>query len=66
MLIRLIQEFSRIDLALDAGPPEMKPPVEWAAGPGRKAVEKINLKSHLTLYAVGGLWVRMKERKQEL
>ncbi|VDB86505.1 unnamed protein product [Peniophora sp. CBMAI 1063] len=63
-LVRLIQEFSRIDLAPDAFPPEARPPPEWAAGPGRKAIEKINIKSHFTLHAAGGLWVRMKERRR--
>ncbi|KZV77483.1 cytochrome P450 [Peniophora sp. CONT] len=66
MLTRLVQEFSKIELALDAGPQNMKPPPEWAAGPGRKAVEKINIRSHFTLYAVGGLWVRMEERKRDV
>jgi len=32
--------------------PESLPPPEWkASGVGRKAVEKVNLKSHLTIYA---------------
>ena len=65
MLVRLIQEFSKIELAPDAFPPEANPPPEWAAGPGRKATEKINIKSHFTIYATGGLWVRMKERKRD-
>ena len=32
--------------------PESLPPPEWkASGVGRKAVEKVNIKSHLTIYA---------------
>ena len=32
--------------------PESLPPPEWkASGVGRKAVERVNLKSHLTIYS---------------
>jgi len=51
-LIRLLQSFSKVSLALDAQPASSLP--IW---PGR---EKIWMKSHLTLYCAGGLWVRME------
>ena len=57
MLIRLLQSFDDITLALDEQPPASRPPVEWLKAEGdRKKVEKIRPKSHLTLYAeVSGL-----------
>ena len=45
--------------------PEAKPPVAWASGPGRKAVEKIWVKSEITAYANGGVWVKMQEADPE-
>ena len=51
MVIRLVQSFKNFKLAM-ADHPESLPPPEWkASGVGRKAVEKVNLKSHLTIYA---------------
>ena len=41
--------------------PEAKPPVAWAVGNGREAVEKVWIKSHITLYVNGGIWVKMEE-----
>ena len=41
--------------------PEAKPPVAWAVGNGRSAVEKVWVKTHITLYAKGGVWVKMEE-----
>ena len=41
--------------------PEAKPPAAWASGNGRKAVEKVWVKTHVTLYAKGGVWVKMEE-----
>ncbi|KAJ1305083.1 hypothetical protein OPQ81_000123 [Rhizoctonia solani] len=46
---------------LTHSPPESHPPPHWKYGTGRKAIERFWLKSHLTMYAVGGLWVRMRE-----
>jgi len=60
-LIRLLQNFSEFSLALDAQPADSIPPKHWADCPGRKGKEKIMFGSHLTMYAKGGLWVRMKE-----
>lgn len=61
MLIRLLQTFSSITLAPEAQHPDTRPPTEWAQAEGRKARERFRPKSHLTLYADGGLWVRMNE-----
>ncbi|EGO29652.1 hypothetical protein SERLADRAFT_445432 [Serpula lacrymans var. lacrymans S7.9] len=61
MLIRLLQNFSSIALDLDAQSPECRPPAEWATAGGRKGVEKFRPKANLTLYSVGGMWVKMEE-----
>ncbi|KAI0312685.1 cytochrome P450 [Amylostereum chailletii] len=53
-LIRLLQSFSSLSLALDAQPASSLPP--QASGEDR---EKLWLKSHLTSYWKGGVWVRM-------
>lgn len=51
MVVRLVQSFKNFRLAMEDHP-ESLPPPEWkASGVGRKAVEKVNLKSHLTIYA---------------
>ncbi|KZS95633.1 cytochrome P450 monooxygenase pc-3 [Sistotremastrum niveocremeum HHB9708] len=59
-LIRLLQSFDEIDLASDAQPPETLPPAEWKNKTGRAATEQFVPAAHLTMYAKGGLWVRMK------
>ncbi|KAF5378580.1 hypothetical protein D9615_007123 [Tricholomella constricta] len=61
MVIRFLQQFSSISLAEDAAPPEAIPPADWATSEGRKAIERVYPKVHLTMYANGGLWVNMKE-----
>ncbi|KAI0314116.1 hypothetical protein OF83DRAFT_1175051 [Amylostereum chailletii] len=65
MLVRLLQTFTDIKLAPDAQPPASHPPPDWAQRSGRESVEKIRMKSHLTMYAMDGLWVRMSERQNE-
>ncbi|TCD70442.1 hypothetical protein EIP91_003523 [Steccherinum ochraceum] len=57
-LIRLLQNFSKMDLRLDAQTP---PPKEWAQSPGRKGAEKFVPKLHLTSYSKDGMWVTMQE-----
>ncbi|KAG1875428.1 cytochrome P450 [Suillus subalutaceus] len=57
-LVRLLQQFSSVSLATDV---QTLPPAEWAKCSGRKAIEKVVFKSHLTIYAHDGLWVRMDE-----
>jgi len=62
MLIRLFQSFESVSLATEAQPTWSRPPASWKAAVGkRKAKEGFWPKSHLTMYAHGGLWVTMKE-----
>ena len=51
MMIRLMQNFSGASLDLDSTPPEGHAPNAWKSAPGRKAVEKVFPKLHLTMYA---------------
>ncbi|EIW84500.1 cytochrome P450 monooxygenase pc-3 [Coniophora puteana RWD-64-598 SS2] len=64
MLIRLLQNFSRIELAPEALHPDAHPPEHWKSSPGRAPIERFHPRSHLTLYAKGGMWVRMTEAEQ--
>ncbi|KAI0663220.1 cytochrome P450 monooxygenase pc-3 [Cubamyces menziesii] len=64
-LIRLLQNFSHMELDLSAQPPDARPPPEWASAEGQKGREKIMPKSHLTLYIHGGLWVKMTEAERD-
>jgi hypothetical protein len=52
MLVRLLQNFSSIKLDTAAQPPETRIPRSWAAAKGRKAIEKVWPKAHLTMYAL--------------
>ncbi|EIW81963.1 cytochrome P450 monooxygenase pc-3 [Coniophora puteana RWD-64-598 SS2] len=61
-LVRLLQRFSAVQLAEDV---QTMPPPEWASAEGRKAVERVMVKTHLTMYVKDGLWVRMDEAKGE-
>lgn len=55
MLIRLLQSFDAVSLAVDEQPPASRAPVEWQKAVGeRKRLEKIKPKNHLTLYAEVG------------
>ncbi|KAJ3994481.1 cytochrome P450 [Lentinula boryana] len=60
-LVRLLQNFSSIELSGESQPPSSRPPVSWKAEGGIKATEKIRLKTHLTLYVAEGLWLKMGE-----
>ncbi|KAF7289237.1 hypothetical protein MIND_01385100 [Mycena indigotica] len=64
-LVRLLQNFSDVSLDMDAQPPESHPPNEWKDPEqdllGWKRKERLFVKSHLTAYIRGGVWVRMKE-----
>ncbi|KAG1834831.1 cytochrome P450 [Suillus variegatus] len=57
MLIRLLQNFSAIALSSE---PAMRPPAWWAENDGRQAIERCKPRHHLTLYAQGGMWVKME------
>jgi len=60
VITRIAQAFERIRLDMDSNP-EAKPPADWANGNGRKAKEKIWVRSHINVYAKGGVWVKMEE-----
>ncbi|KAG2139814.1 cytochrome P450 [Suillus bovinus] len=64
MLIRLLQSFSSLTLHPEAQPPGTLPPADWAQAEGRKSREQFWPKVHLTIYAHGGLWVRMTEAEK--
>ncbi|EMD40892.1 hypothetical protein CERSUDRAFT_111473 [Gelatoporia subvermispora B] len=64
-LIKLLQRFSEMSLDLEAQPADSLPPAEWAKASGRKAMEQVIPKVHLTIYMKGGLWVRMKEASDD-
>ncbi|KAG8754928.1 hypothetical protein FRC12_011052 [Ceratobasidium sp. 428] len=58
-ITRLLQRVTSITLAPDAQPESTLPPASWAGSPGRKGIEKIWPKAHITMYSSGGLWVRV-------
>ncbi|KAF9007213.1 CYP63 cytochrome P450 monooxygenase-like protein [Cyathus striatus] len=61
IIIRLLQKFAGVSLDLDALPSRFLPPTEWETCDGRKGIEKIFPKMHLTMYIEGGLWLRLHE-----
>ena len=50
MAIRFLQSFDTISLARDSQPADSLPPAEWAQCSGRKKIEKIIPKAHLTIF----------------
>ncbi|KAK0235422.1 cytochrome P450 [Armillaria nabsnona] len=63
-LIQLLQNFSSFSLAQDAQPAEGIPPASWTPTSGTtKGRDKIMFSITITIYAKGGLWVRMEEAK---
>jgi len=60
MLIRLLQNFSSITLSPESHDPALLPPAWWAERDGRQAIERFRPRNHLTLYANGGMWVKME------
>ncbi|TFK26990.1 cytochrome P450 monooxygenase pc-1 [Coprinopsis marcescibilis] len=61
MMIRLMQNFSGASFHQDSVPPEGHVPRAWKSAPGRKSIENVFPKLHLTMYAGGGLWLRLDE-----
>ncbi|KAF7291171.1 hypothetical protein MIND_01260400 [Mycena indigotica] len=59
VLVRLLQHFSSIKLDPEAAPPAARVPESWKGQPGRKGIELFIPESNLTLYAKGGMWVKM-------
>ncbi|KAI9572475.1 cytochrome P450 [Boletus coccyginus] len=57
-LIRLLQSFDAFSLDMDT---QHLPPADWAQVKGRKALEKVVMRAHMSLSVKGCLWVRMKE-----
>ncbi|KAJ7625772.1 cytochrome P450 monooxygenase pc-3 [Roridomyces roridus] len=45
----------------DTFEPGSRPPAEWATAQGRKGIERIHPKLHLTMSTDGGLWIRARE-----
>ncbi|OBZ76280.1 hypothetical protein A0H81_03455 [Grifola frondosa] len=64
-VVRLLQSFATMALDLAAQPPDSLPPPKWKNAAGRKAAEKVFVKAHITVYAHGGLWVKMGEADAE-
>jgi hypothetical protein len=62
MLIRLLQNFSSIELDMVAQPPDARIPRSWATAKGRKAMEKVWPKAHLTMYAHVRHWFILSSR----
>jgi len=67
LLIRLLQRFDQISLAPEAQRPESLPPKDWALAPEgtRKREEQVRLDVHLTLFVQDGLWVKMREARED-
>ena len=60
VIARIAQAFKELRFDMDSNP-EAKPPADWATGTGRKAKEKIWVRSHITIHADGGVWMKMEE-----
>ncbi|KAH7875855.1 cytochrome P450 [Lentinula edodes] len=60
-LVRLLQNFSDIELSETSQPPDSRPPASWKKEGEIKAIEKVKLKTHLTMYVAEGLWLKMGE-----
>ncbi|CAE6436778.1 unnamed protein product [Rhizoctonia solani] len=59
VLVRMLQKFYRLELAMDAAPDGCVPPPEWRGQDGRKGFERVWVKNAVTLYSKGGMWVRV-------
>ena len=64
VIARLVQTFKGISLDMDSNL-EAKPPAAWALGRGRRAVEKVWVKSDITTHTNGGVWIKMEEADPE-
>lgn len=60
MLVRLLQRFACFDLAQEESDPSAVPPPGYAKTLGTNGQDKVKIRSHLTLFVEGGLWVRMR------
>ncbi|KAG8893550.1 hypothetical protein FRB99_001878 [Tulasnella sp. 403] len=60
VMVRLIQTFKDFSVAQEgAAPAGCLPPEDWRSAKGRKGMEDVLLQSAMTLYAKGGMWLRM-------
>ncbi|KAF8585531.1 cytochrome P450 [Ramaria rubella] len=66
MLIRLLQAFDTIILDFSAQPPESRPPTSWKRATGTQVRDQIWPKSHVTLYAHMGVWLKMREAQDAI
>ena len=64
VIARIAQAFKSIRLDMDSNP-EAKPPAAWAIAGGRKAIEKVWVKSAVTIFANRGVWVKMEDADAE-
>ncbi|KAJ4467864.1 cytochrome P450 [Lentinula aciculospora] len=63
-LVRLLQNFSSIEISEESQPPDSRPSASWKKEGGIKATEKVKLKTHLTMYVAEGLWLKMGESSE--
>nr|VWO99560.1 Cytochrome P450 monooxygenase CYP52X1 [Ganoderma boninense] len=64
MLVRLLQQVSAIEFVPEVAPESVVPP-GYADSPGSDGTDRVWMANHLTMYAKGGLWVKMTEAKNE-
>ncbi|OJT15759.1 Cytochrome P450 52A3-A [Trametes pubescens] len=64
MLVRLLQQVSAIEFCPEVAPASTIPP-GYTDSPGSDGTDRVWMASHLTMYARGGLWVKMTEAQAE-
>nr|BED42920.1 cytochrome P450 monooxygenase [Trametes versicolor] len=64
MLVRLLQQVSAIEFCPEVAPASIPPP-GYTDSPGSDGTDRVWMSSHLTMYAKGGLWVKMTEAPAE-
>ncbi|KAL4246486.1 cytochrome P450 family protein [Abortiporus biennis] len=61
LLVRLLQRFSRFELCQAEANPDSLPSAAYLQSIGCDGSDKIRMGAHLTMFAHGGLWVKMHE-----
>ncbi|KAI0744063.1 cytochrome P450 monooxygenase pc-2 [Daedaleopsis nitida] len=64
MLVRLLQQVSSIEFTPEVSPESVVPP-GYTDSPGSDGSDRAWIGSHLTLFAKGGLWVKMTDASNE-
>ncbi|KAI8993079.1 cytochrome P450 [Trametes punicea] len=64
MLVRLLQQISAIEFVPEVAPKSVVPP-GYTDSPGSDGSDRVWIGSHLTMYAKGGLWVKMTEAQND-